>query len=108
MTPENLLQPLNQLLTQAQALMILAQAEAWDEMQSEIVDYQQRMAVLADATYLLALKDANLTAEAQALILQIQEFNQQLDGNAEQVHTNIASELRQIIQADKALDAYRR
>ncbi len=108
MSRENLLQPLNSLLTKAQELLILAQTENWDDVQIQFAEYQQQMSLLADANYLQALKDENLAAEAQALILLIQEFNQQLDSIAEQTHANISSELRQLIQADKALDAYRR
>jgi len=108
MHSEKLLQPLNQLLLEAKNLLELAQADNWDDMQTQFAEYQQQVFLLADETFLHALKNENLADEAQALILQIQQINQQLDGFATQAHANIASELRQIIQADKALDAYRR
>lgn len=108
MSNDILLQPLNQLFMQAQLLLQLAQAENWDDMQTQFSEYQQKMLLLADATYLQTLKNENLADEAQAIILKVQELNQQLDSFAEQAHANIASELRQFIQADKALDAYSR
>jgi hypothetical protein len=108
MSRETLLQPLNQLFMQAQLLLQLAQAENWDEMQTQFSEYQQQMSLLANATYLQTLKNENLAGEAQAFILKIQELNQQLNNFTEQAHTNVASELRQLMQADKALDAYRR
>ncbi|MES2675652.1 MAG: flagellar protein FliT [Pseudomonadota bacterium] len=108
MSSDILLQPLKQLLVQAQLLLQLAQAENWEEMQTQFSEYQQQMLLLADATYLQTLKEENLAAEAQEFIVKIQELNQQLDSFAEQAHADIASELRQFIQADKALDAYSR
>jgi hypothetical protein len=108
MNTENLLEPLHQLLTQAQALLILAQEKNWDELQHQFAPYQQQMAVLADENYLQALKAANLSAAAQALIVEIHAGNEQLAVDAAQGYENIASELRQIIQSDKAMDAYSR
>lgn len=108
MSNDTLLQPLNQLFMQAQLLLELAQAENWEDMQTQFSAYQQQMLLLTDATYLQTLKDENLAGEAQAFIVKIQALNQQLDSFAEQAHADIASELRQFIQADKALDAYSR
>ena len=108
MSREKLLQPLHNLLIKAQALLILSQAENADTLQIPFAEYQLQMSLFADPAYIQALRDANLADEAQALILQLQNFNQQIEERAANIYANIASELRQIIQADKALDAYRR
>jgi hypothetical protein len=108
MKPENILEPLHTLLTQAQALLVFAQAENWSEFQTAFEHYQQNIFLLSDAAYIQTIQNENLSAEAQDFILQIQTINQQLDTLAEKTHANIASELRQILQSDKALNAYRR
>ncbi len=108
MNTENILQPLQQLLAAANDLMQRVQAEGWEEQQEAFTDYQKKVCLVMDAHYLSVLKDANLAADAQALIVRIQDCNQQLDQHADKVHSEVASELRQFMQADKALDAYRR
>lgn len=108
MSRENVLQPLNNLLTKAQGLLMLAHTENWDDLPIPFAEYQQQMSLLTDVNYLQALKEEHLVEEAKILILKIQDCNQKLDSMTAQAHADIASELRQLIQADKALDAYRR
>lgn len=108
MNTENLLQPLQLLSLQVKNLLALAHAEDWQAVQTQITDYQQGVAILSDENYLQAVRNANLIEEAQALITQIYEFNRLLDENAVVNHDKIASELRHMMQSDKALNAYGR
>lgn len=106
MKSERLLDPVNQLLGQAEALLLLAEAEDWQGLEGQMPDYLQKVTLLEDKTYLQSLKDAGLSLSAQGLILQIHGINQKVDELANDSQQKIASELRQIIQSGKAMDAY--
>jgi len=108
MSTENLLQPLEQLLVQAESLLSLTQEEDWFSLAAQMDDYLQKVALVEDQTYLQSLKDAGLALEAQGLILQIHGINQKVDEVAQDSHEKIASELRHMIQSGKAMDAYSR
>lgn len=108
MNAEQLLQPLTNLLLQAESLLLLAQQEDWLGLEAKIGDYQQKVALLEDRAYILSLKQAGLALQAQGLVLQIQGINQKVDEYAQDSHQKIASELRHMIQSNKALDAYGR
>ena len=106
MSATTLLHPLNQLLSQAEALLVLAGGDEWPAVEVAMAEYLQAMAILEDQKYLTALKEAGLALEAQGLILQIRGLNEKVDAQAQVSHEKIASELRQIMQSSKALDAY--
>ena len=103
-----LLQPLQQLLSRADGLMQLAIAEDWEKLQPEAEEFQQQMAILGDTTYLSNLRKAGLATQAQDLLLQVRLLNDQLDLITTNSRDKISSELRQIIQSNKAMDAYSR
>lgn len=103
-----LLQPLQQLLAEADGLMQLALAEDWDGLQSQAENFQQHMTLLGDQAYLVKLRQAGLATQAQDLLLQIQLLNDQLDLMTSNARDKVSSELRQIIQSNKAMDAYGR
>jgi conjugal transfer/entry exclusion protein len=86
----------------------LGLAEDWDALDSAASQYQQHMSVLDDATYIQAINDAQLVEAAKAIILQIQSLNDELDMYTNLQRERVASELRQIHQSGKALDAYGR
>ncbi len=108
MDTSELLTPLHKLLARAQELIRLGQAEDWEAMNSVAIQYQQQIHVLDDATYIQAITDAHLAEAAKAIIVQIQHVNDELDAYASLQCEKIASELRQINQSGKALDAYGR
>lgn len=108
MNAENLLNPLVQLLGKAEALLVLAQAEDWMGLEAEMANYLEKVGLIEDQAYLQALKDAGSALYAQGLILQIQGTNKKIDDIAQDSQQKIASELRQIIQSGKAMDAYGR
>jgi len=108
MDKSELLKPLYELLDGAQALIGLAQAEEWAAMDAAASVYQQNVALLEDGRYLQAISDANLVEDAKAIILAIQALNDELDVHTSLQREKIASELRQMNQSGKALDAYGR
>jgi hypothetical protein len=108
MTTQDLLKPLYDTLEKAQELTRLAQSEEWLAFEQQFANYEQLAKYLSDETYLKALNDNNLGASGRELILEIQALNETLDLCATDVRDKIASELRQMMQSDKALDAYRR
>ncbi|RZA05447.1 MAG: flagellar protein FliT [Moraxellaceae bacterium] len=108
MENNELLKPLYEIVDRVKELVQLAKAEEWEAMDSAANKYQQHVTFLDDDVYLQAINDAHLVEEAKAIIVQIQNLNDDLD-----VHTNIqreriASELRQMNQSDRALEAYGR
>ena len=100
------LQPLYDILAHAQELMRLAEAGDWQALETGTEKFQQQVRVLDDVAFIESLVAANLVEPAKELIAQIQQLNDQLDTYATDMRGKISSELRQIIQADKALSAY--
>lgn len=108
MDNNELLKPLYEVLERAQELVRLAHAAEWDAMNVAAGKYQQHVTFLDDDVYLRALNDANLVDEAKAIIVKIQDVNNDLDSYTLLQREKVASELRQLSQSDKALDAYGR
>lgn len=104
----DLLQPLRETLEKAHELVRLAQAEEWSALEEQFMKYEQLTKYLNDEEYLKTLTDNNLGESAKEIILQIQALNESLDLRANNVMNDVASELRQMMQSDKAMDAYRR
>ena len=108
MDNNEILKPLHEILMQAQKLVLLAQAEDWVAMETEVSRYQQQMAIMEDAVYLTAIRHAHLVEEAKTVIVKIQTINDDLDSYAVLQREKTASELRQLSQSGKALEAYGR
>lgn len=108
MNTQDLLQPLHDTLEKAHELGRLAQAEEWSAFEEQFASYERLAKYLNDEAYLKTLNDNNLGAPAREIIVQIQALNENIDLRASSVRDNIASELRQMMQSDKAMDAYRR
>lgn len=108
MNSNELLKPLYEVLERAQELVRLAHAEEWEAMNTAASKYQQHVTFLDDDVYLHALNDANLVDQAKAVIVKIQDVNNDLDSYTLLQREKVASELRQLSQSDKALEAYGR
>ncbi len=108
MNTHELLNPLADILARVQGLVQLAQAEDWVAMEAATNEYEQRVALLEDAAYFKSINDAHLVEEAKAIIAEIQAVNNDLDTHTALQREKIASELRQMTQSNKALDAYGR
>lgn len=108
MQNNELLKPLYEILDRVKDLVKLAQAEEWEAMDIAANKYQQHVTFLDDNIYIQALQDAHLVDEAKTIIVQIQGLNDDLDAHASMQREKIASELRQLNQSDKALEAYGR
>ena len=108
METQPLLQPLQDILAHAQELVRLSEAGDWQALEAGTEKFQQQVRVLDDAAFIESLVAANLVEPAKELVAQIQQLNDQLDAYATEMRGKISSELRQIIQADKALSAYGR
>ena len=108
MDNNELLKPLTEILARVKALVELAQAEDWATLEVAANEYQAHVALLEDATYLKSIHDAHLVEEAKEIITEIQTQNQDLDTYTSLQREKVASELRQITQSTKALDAYGR
>lgn len=108
MNTHELLNPLADILARVQGLVLLAQAEDWIAMEVAASEYEQRVTILEDAAYFKSISDANLVEEAKAIIAEIQTVNNDLDTHTALQREKIASELRQMTQSNKALEAYGR
>jgi hypothetical protein len=108
MDNNELLKPLYEVLERAQELVRFAQAEEWDAMNTAASKYQEHVTFLDDDSYLQAINDAHLVDEAKAIIASIQCVNDDLDSYTLLQREKVASELRQLSQSDKALEAYGR
>ena len=106
MDNNELLKPLSDILARVQTLVEFAQVEDWVAMEVATTEYEQNLSILEDATYFKSVKDANLTEEAKTIIAAIQAVNNDLDTYTAIHREKIASELRQMTQSNKALEAY--
>ncbi len=106
MSNDDLLKPLYEVLDRVKEMVALAQAQEWEAMDTAANKYQQHVTFLDDNTYIQALQDACLVEEAKAIIVKIQGMNDDLDAHTSLQREKIASELRQLSQSDKALEAY--
>ncbi|MDO8344125.1 MAG: flagellar protein FliT [Cellvibrio sp.] len=103
-----LLDPLSRALSQSQALLSLAQAGDWESFEILVQQRQQGLLSINDQEYLESLAQADLDAQAAAVIQEIQGLNKRLAELAEISRENAASELRQSNKVSKAIDAYGR
>jgi hypothetical protein len=106
MNSPELLQPLQALLACAQGLLARVATDTWELLEPGIQDYQQQLGLLGDPQYLQALQAAGLAESAQAMIAQIQPLHLALEAYASQECAQVASELRQLSRAHKAMNAY--
>lgn len=103
-----LLDPLARALSQSQALLSLAQAGDWESFETLVQQRQQGLLSISDQEYLESLAQADLEAQAAAVIQEILGINRRLAELAEISKENTASELRQSNKISKAIDAYGR
>ncbi|GGY72405.1 hypothetical protein GCM10011613_16720 [Cellvibrio zantedeschiae] len=108
MENHELLKPLYEVLERVRDLVKLAQAEEWEAMDVAANKYQQHVTFLDDNRYIQALQDAHLVDSAKSIIVQIQGLNDDLDTHTSLQREKIASELRQLNQSNKAMEAYGR
>lgn len=108
MENHELLKPLYEVLDRVKDLVKLAQAEEWEAMDVAANKYQQHVTFLDDNVYIQALQEAHLVDAAKSIIVQIQDLNNDLDTHTTLQREKIASELRQMAQSDKAMEAYGR
>lgn len=108
MSSHDLLKPLYEVLERVQEMHRQAQSGEWEAMEAAASDYQQHVSFLNDDVYLKALQDEHLVEDAKAVIQQIQQLNDDLDTYATAQRDKIASDLRQMNQSEKAMNAYSR
>jgi hypothetical protein len=108
MVEHELLKPLQGLLALVQQLSQLAEQAEWEALEVLALDYQQQAAFLHDENYLQRLKDATLMDDAGWLFEKIYAIHSDLDMFTQLQRDKVASELRQLNQSDKALNAYGR
>ena len=101
-----LLDPLEMALRQSQALMSLAQGGDWVSFELLIQQRQQGLLSINDPEYLQSLSEAKLEDKAANIVKEIHTINQQLTLLAEEHSAQMATEIRLLSQAEKAIDAY--
>lgn len=102
----SLLAPVNSLVEQSQHLLNLARAQDWQAFEILLLQRQASMNVLVDGDYLQSITKAGLESEVKHMVMDIKKINQQLTEMASRRQDEIASEIRQINRADKAMGAY--
>jgi flagellar protein FliT len=102
----SLLAPVNSLVEQSQHLLNLARAQDWQAFEILLLQRQASMNVLVDGDYMQSITKAGLESEVKHMVMDIKKINQQLTELASRRQDEIASEIRQINRADKAMGAY--
>lgn len=104
----DLLQPLHQFLEQSRRLLGLAKADDWEAFEVLLEERQQGLSALGDNKLLIAVAKAGVADEMRALLAEIQAVNNQLGEVAEAGRADLAAQLRQVVQAEKAIEAYKK
>jgi hypothetical protein len=94
-------------LDQSQRLLVLAQANDWEEFERLMTERQQLLPSLSENSFLIEVTKAGLADKAKAMINDIKQIDACIVESAEHSKKDIAAKLRQSHQASKALDAYR-
>lgn len=104
----NLLHPLHQFLEQSRQLLGLAEAGEWETFETLLEERQKGLPALGDNKLLIAVAKAGAADEMRALLADIQAVNNQLEVVAQAGRADLAGQLRQVVQAGKAIDAYKK
>jgi flagellar protein FliT len=102
----SLLAPVNSLVEQTQHLLNLARTQDWEAFEVLLQQRQAAMNVLMDANYLTSVTKAGLENDVRQMVKDIKTMNLQLTELASRRQDEIASEIRQLNRAGKAIDAY--
>jgi flagellar protein FliT len=108
MTQSDLLQPLHRFLDQSQRLLALAEAGEWEAFEALLAERQKGLASVGDNALLIAVAKAGLADEMRQLLAEIQTSNNRVAEVAERSRADLAVQLRQVVQAEKAIDAYKK
>lgn len=104
----DLLHPLRRFLEQSRQLLGLAENSDWEAFETLLTERQQGLASLGEGALLIAVAKAGLADEMRQLIADIQSVNDRIGEVAERERTDLAGQLRQSFQAEKAIDAYKK
>lgn len=104
---DSALQPIQIFLNQTEKLLLLAQADQWEEFEVLLAERQKGMAALGESPFLIAVTKAGLVTDVKEMIQKIKDIDQQIAHAAEQSKAIISEQLRQSLIANKALDAYK-
>ncbi len=107
MTEDSLLQPYHRFHEQTLELIALAEAGDWTAFEALLAERQQGMAPLGDNQRLIEATRTGRAEELRSTILSIQAANDLLAQIAETSRADLADQLRQAFQAEKAIDAYK-
>lgn len=108
MSTTDILQPLQQFLEQSQRLLAMAHAGDWAGFEVLLQERQAAMPTLGDSQLLIAVAKAGKADQMRELIAEIQVVNTQIGEVAESGRGEIAAELTQLLQAEKAMKAYQK
>lgn len=104
----DLLHPLKLFLDQSRRLLELAEEGDWAAFETRLAERQLGLANLGDNALLIGVAKAGLADEMRQLIADIQSVNDRIGEVAERERTDLAAQLRQSYQAEKAIDAYKK
>jgi hypothetical protein len=102
----NPLEPLQRILHSATHLLERTLQDEWENFEVSLLAYQKEAESLLSSTYIESLINSPHADEAKIVMVDIQRVHSLLEKNAEERQNQTASELRQILTAGKALDAY--
>lgn len=108
MSTTDILQPLQQFLAQSQRLLDLARAGDWTEFEVLLQERQVAIPTLGESQLLIAVAKAGKADQMRELITEIQVVNTQIGEVAENGRGELAAELKQLLQAEKAMKAYQK
>jgi hypothetical protein len=108
MSTTEILQPLHQFLLQSRQLLALAQSGEWEAFEVLLQERQAGMPTLGENQLLIAVAKSGQADEMRRLLADIQVVNDEIAKVAETGRAELAAQLRQVMQAEKAIDAYRK
>jgi len=108
MTTSSVLYPYQHFLSLTQNLLARAEAGEWETFATDMEHRQTLSGALSDQSLIDRVVEADLSDELRLLIAEINERNEQIAVIASRHRDELASEIRQTFQANKAISAYGR
>lgn len=100
------LAPFERALSQSQELLLLAQNADWDAFEVLVQQRHESLLDIRQDDFIRLVEQAQMGSQVALIIDAIQSINKQLEVLAAAHSDQIASDLRQVSKAVKALDAY--
>lgn len=107
MAPDELLAPLDRLQAHTRKLLKLAEASRWEEFEALSAEREALLAQVNEGDFLVEVAKAGLEQPFREQVADIQRLNDRITALAETTKADIAAQLKEQNDQQKAMKAYK-